>query len=207
MLTLIFCDCFYAYHAQVHHTDALLENRTAHGLINTLQNYFINQDEYVKETVFSQEEVLHYRDVKHLIRQLIFLWAALLLSAAFLIKKCLFPSPTPKEAQGAQKKIHEHDTERGIILRNAGILHLGSGILFILLALNFSRSFTGFHSLFFREGSWMFPAESYSIRLFPPSFFKGIFSVFVAVNVISAFLLLLGSALLLRRGSAKKKRK
>ncbi len=63
-------------------------------------------------------------------------------------------------------------TEIRKIFLNSGII-ITTFIILILLAviLNFERIFTLFHSIFFPQGNWQFPMDSFLIQTFPLQFF------------------------------------
>jgi uncharacterized membrane protein len=75
---------------------------------------------------------------------------------------------------------------RGIhktIARNAFFFALAS----VLLLLPFNYAFEYFHKLFFPQGNWQFPLDSWLITHFPPVFF-----VLTALTLTSFTLLVLG---------------
>jgi len=63
------------------------------------------------------------------------------------------------------------------------------GVIVVIAAaavLNFNSLWNGFHTVFFPQGNWMFPADSLLITLFPLEFFQG-FAVtfFIAAAILS----------------------
>lgn len=92
---------------------------------------------------------------------------------------------------------------RGYIRRNLpmlliyfGLSIIGIGLLLILLALNFSWSFTIFHEIFFPNGNWQFPRESTLIMLLPEQFFQDAFiAILLRTGFFGILLLFLGLAL------------
>ena len=72
------------------------------------------------------------------------------------------------------------------------------GAILLVVALAFDQLFTGFHKLFFQDGTWMFYTSDTLIRLFPMRFWQ---DAFIAVGLFS---LIFGGLLIL---FAKPKRK
>lgn len=60
---------------------------------------------------------------------------------------------------------------------------------------DFSAFFAGFHGLFFKSGSWTFPADSLLIRLFPERFWEASGAVWGALVLLGAGVLLVASRL------------
>jgi integral membrane protein (TIGR01906 family) len=54
---------------------------------------------------------------------------------------------------------------------------------------NFDAFFAAFHGLFFKAGTWMFPADSLLIRLFPERFWEAAGAVWGALSLIAAGIL------------------
>ena len=82
------------------------------------------------------------------------------------------------------------------------LVSLWSGVLTVLLsvvaglgAVFFSRAFGVFHTVLFREGTWLFPKGSLLISLYPEAFFRETFVFIVAgaslLGVVSLFVGLL----------------
>lgn len=73
------------------------------------------------------------------------------------------------------------------------------GIVVVLAAAaaltDFSRFFAGFHGLFFKSGTWTFPADSLLIRLFPERFWAASGAAWGGLVFIGAGALLLASRL------------
>ncbi|MFT4311334.1 MAG: DUF1461 domain-containing protein [Candidatus Woesearchaeota archaeon] len=85
------------------------------------------------------------------------------------------------------------------IFRGFDILKTSSLISFVLVFFvgiigffNFSFSFEVFHSIFFPQGNWMFPADSKLIELFPVNYFieKSILVFFLTISLIFVVYLL-----------------
>jgi integral membrane protein (TIGR01906 family) len=58
---------------------------------------------------------------------------------------------------------------------------------------NFEGIFTVFHELFFKAGTWQFPADSMLIRTFPPEFWMWAGGTWGAITVMGGLALLLGA--------------
>ncbi|MDP3640186.1 MAG: DUF1461 domain-containing protein, partial [Nanoarchaeota archaeon] len=79
------------------------------------------------------------------------------------------------------------------LFRCGGIATVTFGFILLLFMLfSFTSSFTLFHQLFFPQGNWLFPENSFLIQTFPLSFFitaaRNIFLVLLALG--SLFILL-----------------
>ena len=62
-----------------------------------------------------------------------------------------------------------------------------------LASQNFNYFFNLFHSVFFKTGTWVFPTESLSIKLFPIELFQGFAkNILTKISLVSLFLLLIG---------------
>ena len=53
---------------------------------------------------------------------------------------------------------------------------------------DFDSLFNQLHTLFFTGGSWVFPADSLLITLFPESFWMGMGIVWVAVSILACLI-------------------
>ena len=69
-------------------------------------------------------------------------------------------------------------------ISKAGWAGLGLTGVIAVLSLNFGSSFQAFHLVFFMPGSYMFPADSTLIQLFPEPFFRDMFISMLALNAI-----------------------
>jgi len=161
-----------------------IENREE--ISKNLISYLKDKDS--KETLiqnFTDEEISHLIDVKKLMQNSMFILNILILIAAissgilFYINKELF-------------------------LKNIGISAIIGGVLtiFALILLyfslsNFSSVFTGFHTLFFEQGTWTFPASSLLVTLFPEQFWIDAASRILFISFISANILILVGILIL----------
>lgn len=135
-------------------------------------------------TYFSLSENLHLGDVKLIIlnlRNLFYISSAMLVagSSVFIL---------------AFKGYLKRNSARLILI--SGLVIIGTCMLLLILALNFSVSFTGFHKIFFPQGNWKFPMESGLIRLFPEQFFLDAFlAILFRVGFFGLLLIILGVAL------------
>lgn len=78
-------------------------------------------------------------------------------------------------------------TTRGITKRHATGAALIT-VAMLLLLIPFSWTFTAFHEAFFPGGNWQFPADSWLITHFPPSFFMT-----AAISIVGGAAVLLAS--------------
>ena len=84
-------------------------------------------------------------------------------------------------------------SELRALFRYAGIATILFLIVFLLVHfLHFEWLFTQFHHIFFPQGNWIFPSESYLIQTFPLHFFIGISSrIFVLTLILGIIFILL----------------
>lgn len=61
-------------------------------------------------------------------------------------------------------------------------------VLAIWAFVDFDSLFAGLHSLFFTGGSWLFPADSLLITLFPEGFWMGMGIVWVVVSIVACLI-------------------
>jgi integral membrane protein (TIGR01906 family) len=90
---------------------------------------------------------------------------------------------------------------RGAMFRGGLILLVLLGSLLFYILIDWDRFFTGFHSLFFAEGSWRFYESDTLIRLFPIRFWQ---DAAITVGVMSAVgaVALMGLSRIRRREAA-----
>lgn len=139
--------------------------KAAEGLIG----YFNSDEEYISLTVvkdgeplelFNQQEVIHLRDVKGLIR----------LDYRLLLGTLIYALAYGGVSLLWQRKKHWRRLAWGVTVGSgvtlASMLALGLGTL-----LNFDRLFLQFHRLSFANELWMLdPSRDYLIMLFPQGF-------------------------------------
>jgi integral membrane protein (TIGR01906 family) len=143
-----------------------------------LLDYFRNDECYCTIDFFTFEEQTHLYDVKKAVvgnsslaftasvLALLFIILALFIDYKSLIKK--FP----------------------VILISGGIFTVLVSLLLILLSkFNFNFVFTYFHELLFEQGTWLFPAESNLIGMYPFAFFYDVFREVFFNTMIHAFAL------------------
>ncbi len=156
-----------------------LNKSLAQNVTTSLISYF-RYKETMDTDFFSQQEKEHMQDVKNLINKLIIsYYISIVLLVVFFI---LYYNITK-------------DFSKSL----SSVLIFGSLttiIIFILLYFaNFSFLFDRFHLIFF-ESNYLFPADSNIIRLFPESFFSGIFFLILKVAFIKTIILLFAGILI-----------
>jgi integral membrane protein (TIGR01906 family) len=67
------------------------------------------------------------------------------------------------------------------------------GLVAAAAAWDFEGIFTLFHGLFFKAGTWQFPADSMLIRTFPPEFWMWAGATWGAITMLGGLTLLLGA--------------
>ena len=152
-------------------TDSVIFNTKAHlkyenkvnnkeEIIINLLDYFKDNRKIIEQEGFTHEEKLHFLDVKKLIRTIN---SILLLSLMMTLMLLIYLFA---------------ETKKGILKNLSSYLIGGSSITIIIVIFiylssqNFNYFFNLFHSLLFKAGTWIFPAESLSIRLFPIELFQ-----------------------------------
>jgi uncharacterized membrane protein len=68
------------------------------------------------------------------------------------------------------------------VIKYVGILGLSLNIFTLILSFNFLNSFELFHTLFFKENSWIFMQNSLLIRWFPLIYFQEFFALFLLLS-------------------------
>lgn len=117
--------------------------------IQNILNYF---DDKAELDYFTQKETAHLKDVKQLFKNL----SAVLYIAITIFIFSLFKNKNIKKS-----------------FLYGGILSVI--ILAILTSLSFTTLFINFHEMFFQPGTWILPADSLLIKMFPEIFFKTAF--------------------------------
>ena len=135
--------------------------------VNNLLSYFQAGD--LNEERYSEEEIIHLKDVKLLIWISIGLLLGLLISFVIDFKKI------------NSKKF---SLKGGII----SLIFFG---LVSLIFVNFSWSFRKFHELLFWNDYWMLPIDSTLIQMFPQSFFVSAGIRIILYSFIVSFLLII----------------
>lgn len=133
---------------------------------------------------FQEDEIGHMEDVRELLKNIliIFCICLLLFIATFTLALVL---------------------NRDNAIRRAGLVLIWSSasvlIVFLLLQIlsaNFSALFDNFHSIFFPQGNYMFPAGSLLITMFPFGFFYQFFlRLALTSTIIAGCILVSGIAL------------
>jgi integral membrane protein (TIGR01906 family) len=127
--------------------------------------------------LYNERELSHMVDVKTLVQQALTLWYLLLALVGLLLL--------------IGWRIGGRETvRRG--LRLGGTLTLAAmAALLTLLVAGFSLLFTGFHSVFFESGTWVFYYSDTLIRLFPMRFWRDVFALLILLTLAEGALLLL----------------
>lgn len=90
------------------------------------------------------------------------------------------------------------------------LIWAGACLLAVLLIVwlwglvGFSGFFAGVHALLFSEGTWLFPADSLLITMFPQGFWMGMGLVWLVVSGLLATISTIGGALMLRHAKRRK---
>lgn len=128
--------------------------------------------------VFNEKETEHLIDVKNLINTvLLFYYSVALISIMLLLSLFLL-----NKKQFFNKLI-------SIFIYSSLLILIVSVVLFVF-SLKFDFLFTAFHSMFFQEGTWLFPADSVLIQIFPDKFFYDFFYKIILYSTIEAVLII-----------------
>ncbi len=129
---------------------------------------------------FTPAERSHLEDVKKVMNSLDFLFYLFLLILTLIIVH------------------HEKDIKKiTALFRWSGIVTVvGVGVLVILFYVHFDAVFVMFHTLFFPQGNWMFPAESLLIQTFPYLFFMSLGRMIVIQTLVWGIIFILLSLFL-----------
>jgi integral membrane protein (TIGR01906 family) len=143
-----------------------------------LLDYFRNDECYCSIDFFTFEEQQHLYDVKKVVLGnsslafTAFVLALLFIILALFVYYKLFIKKLP------------------VILISGGVFTVFVSVLLILLSRsNFNLVFTYFHKLLFEEGTWLFPAGSNLIGIYPFQFFYDVFREVFFNTMIHAFAL------------------
>lgn len=146
-------------------------------LFNAANSRYLGELQVDGEALFTQEEVSHMTDVKFLMT------GAMLAGVILLVLVVLFALMLRSWRPGG--------LARGVFAGSWVTLALIVGVG-VLAFLDWDGFFTGFHEVFFEEGTWTFAADSTLIRLYPGQFWidAGI-AALVVIVVITILCLIL----------------
>lgn len=124
---------------------------------------------------FTPAEVEHMQDVRQLVMAITAAWIAAIAAAVIA---------TVSLRRAGSGKLARRGAVRGAILTLASIALAG-----ILMLLSFDAAFSGFHAIFFDEGSWTFASDRTLIRIYPERFWS-IAAIFTSLIVIAQAVIL-----------------
>jgi len=176
---LLFCKPFYSIEYNLHRSEIAFSNLSKVEYVHysmEIVDYFFNNDYYIEMRdlngnvipgYFTEEEVRHMIDVKHLVRGVTLIFAFSLFCFLLLFRF----------------------VERRKVLRIVSFASLSFiGVLFLMSVWNFNAVFIAFHKTFFRNNFWLLPENTKLIEMFPEEFFydfaKVWFITFAIVNGI-----------------------
>ena len=141
--------------------------------------------------IYNEREKQHLLDVKNIVRisrltlySLTILFISLFLASVFVIKMN-----------------NDLANFAGKVLSYGGILTTGlASLLFVMISLNFQASFSSFHDLFFRQGTYIFdPANEMIVRLYPEELFMRLgLRIAKWVLFVSAVIIIIGIFLIVK---------
>ncbi len=195
----IFNENFYKKEFQKYGIYSELKGYDVEKANNDVLEYFKNKDILIKNDFFNEREKMHLKDVKYLIRQILFAFYFSII--LFLILSILLAM--------LNKNIKMLIKNFGVVLLFSGLLVLFEGFIFwLMLKLNFNFAFELMHKTFFMAGTYIFnPSFEKITILYPQEFFYDI-AVNIAINtlVFSFFLFLAGLFIVLYFGIYWKKK-
>jgi len=153
--------------------------------LNEILGYFKNKNtENPKIEGFNERENSHMRDVKLLIKGIIF-FEVFLIFLGVIVFLIFF--------------------KKNLLYQFGRILFYGNGALIILILFfiiisifAFNFAFILFHRIFFIQCNWAFPSNSNMIQLFPSQFFQDLFLKIIINTGISAVLFFVIGFLIMR---------
>jgi len=160
--------------------------KAARGLIS----YFNSGEEFISLTVekdsrpfviFNQQEIIHLKDVKGLIRLDYFVLLGTLVYVLGYVIVCLL-----------WKKGRYRRRLSRVVIWGSGVTLALMLALWLGVLLEFDRLFTQFHLISFANDFWLLdPAEDYLIMLFPSGFWYDV-TLFCALGTAAAAIILAG---------------
>lgn len=158
---------------------------------NEVVDYFSGKSSVLDIPKLNQDELSHMSDVKVLINNLRITYFTLLLIYSVLIIILLSKS----------KNIIEIISE--LLYKGGIIANIAFMILILITLLSFTSTFTTFHQIFFPQGNWEFPADSYLLQVFPESFFVAGFKQIMTSSFVVGLVILV-SGIIIRFISLRK---
>ncbi|MFH1071957.1 MAG: DUF1461 domain-containing protein [Nanoarchaeota archaeon] len=187
----VFNQGFYTSEHKKNGASQKLDEKTAHNITQNLFAYYQQRDSLKH---FTPQEQFHLKDVKGVIQLMFIIYSFAVLIIVFALVHVFWKHRATFSKNRKQRHLFDY---RRILLRIfkavriAGLVSLAIILLLFLFELvgGFGLLFTGFHSLFFPQGNWQFPADSLLITLFPEQFFRDIAEkIFVRSFVIAVLL-------------------
>ena len=143
-------------------------NSTANQeIISSVWNYLLKQRyiTFIDLDIFTIHEKRHLLDVKRVLENSYNIWLWLFTTTIFLLFIL-------KE-------------KRGEVLNRSRVVTIIIAVSLILISLNFLDSFNSFHTLFFKNQSWIFDPNSTLIEIFPIEYFQQFFIIFIGLNILA----------------------
>ena len=156
-------------------------------IIINLLDYFKNNERFIEQEGFSQKERHHFLDVKKVIRNnksiLLFSMMLSIMLLMYLVSK-------------TKKKVLKYKLSSYFI--NGGFITIILVIFIYLLSQDFNYFFNLIHSFLFKTGTWVFPSNSLSIKLFPLELFKD-FSKLILIRIILVSIILISVGIIYKK--------
>jgi integral membrane protein (TIGR01906 family) len=122
--------------------------------------------------LYNPRELSHMIDVKRLVQRALTFWGAV---TVILVGTALIGW-----------RFGEPGTARQGFRLGARITFAAMLVLVALLVVSFSILFTGFHTVFFEPGTWVFYYSDTLIRLFPMRFWRDVFALLMLLTLAEA---------------------
>jgi len=172
ILLIIFCISLplflllFSYKINLYFTDLTSDQQNAINFLDNKENLIGN---------YTSNEKSHMQDVKRLIKKVNYLFYFLLLIITSILTY--------------YKKDKNHILK---LLKKGGLTSIVSLLILLsFIILSFNQSFIFFHEIFFPQGNWQFPYDSFLIQTFPLNFFIVISQKIFITALISGIIIFL----------------
>ncbi len=175
--TLLFSQTFYHYEFnklgvyEEGNTNENIEfNNKIKESLQSLIKFFLYKSDSISN--YNENEISHMKDVRKIF---LVLEITLILSLLILVL-CLF-------------KLSKQSLMR--ILKYSSIVSLIFILILVLLSIYFEQALLIFHQIFFPQGNWMFPQDSFMIHMFPSDFFLNFLVTSLVISGLISLILLI----------------
>lgn len=187
--SLVFSDVFHRFEQRRLGTAETFRQAQPRAVVQQLLAYFRRDGlQLMTHPMFSYRERRHYQEVKQILNRskTVAQWGVvaligLLLGLGVMTYRC----------QNWPFSVLSRVCRRAAVVLGGVVMVCG------LFALNFEASFLKFHTMIFTSRNWLLPADSATVRLFPPQYFFDFLLVYTTL-VLGTAALLVGVAQMAR---------